>query len=165
MPLHTSWTALFNSLTTENKSGNQNIAGFITTMDFEVNSNRKMTQLNQPFNVIPVANNTKGITVLYNPHIFGGTLLRPTNKVGCLVGTGPVSIPSLSTTEQRYSPSRKSSPPLRTSMLASPLTTCPLSPPRTMLQASSTSKLLGVSFLLPFLPNAILAKDSLPPLP
>jgi len=40
-----------------------------------------------------VATSTRGITVLHNPHNFGGTLLRPTNNVGCLFGTGPVSIP------------------------------------------------------------------------
>ena len=93
MHLHTSWTALFNSLTTVNESGNRNIAGFTGAMDFEANSNGKMMQLIQPFNVILVANSTRGITVLHNPHNSGGTLLRPTNKVGCLVGTGPVSIP------------------------------------------------------------------------
>ena len=80
-------------MTTVNKSGNRNIPGFTGTMDFETNSNEKMTQLNQPFNVILVATSTRAITVLHNPHNFGGTLLRPTNKVGCLIGTGPVSIP------------------------------------------------------------------------
>jgi hypothetical protein len=46
MLLHTSWTALFNSLTTVNGSGNRNIAGFTGAMDFQTNSNEKMTQLN-----------------------------------------------------------------------------------------------------------------------
>jgi hypothetical protein len=41
MPLHPSWTALFNSLTMVNNSGNQNIAGFTGAMDFEANSNKK----------------------------------------------------------------------------------------------------------------------------
>ena len=93
MPLHASWTALFNSLTTVNESGNRNIAGFTGAIDFEANSNEKLTQLNQPFNIILLENSTRGIAVLHNPHNFGGTLLRPTNKVGCLVGTDPVSIP------------------------------------------------------------------------
>ena len=38
---------------------------------------------------------TRVITVLHNPHNSGGTLLHPTNKGGCLVGTGPVSIPNI----------------------------------------------------------------------
>ena len=41
MPFHASWTALFNSLTNVNKSGNRNIAGFTGAMDFEANSNEK----------------------------------------------------------------------------------------------------------------------------
>jgi len=41
MLLHTSWTALFNSFTTVNESGNRNIAGFIGAMDYEMNSNKK----------------------------------------------------------------------------------------------------------------------------
>ena len=40
-----------------------------------------------------MAISTRVITVLHNPHNFGGTLLRPVNKVGCLVRTDPVSIP------------------------------------------------------------------------
>ena len=75
MPLHASWTALFNLLTTVNESGNRNIAGFTGAMDFEVNSNQKMAQLNQPFIVILVASSTRGITPLHTPHHFGGTLL------------------------------------------------------------------------------------------
>ncbi len=43
MILQASWTALFNSLTTVNKSGNRNIANFTGTMDFEANLDVKMT--------------------------------------------------------------------------------------------------------------------------
>jgi len=93
MLLHTSWTALFNSLTLVNESGNRNIAGFTGGMDFATNSNEKIAQLNQSFNVIIVATSTRAITVLHKSHNFGGTLLCPTNKVGCLIGTGIVSIP------------------------------------------------------------------------
>ena len=76
-----------------NQSGNRNIAGFTSAMDFKANANKKMMQLNQPFNVVLVANNTRRIIILHNPHNFGETLLHSTNKVRCLVGTSPVTIP------------------------------------------------------------------------
>jgi len=163
MHLHTSWTALFNSLTTVNESGNRNIAGFTGAMDFEANSNGKMTQLNQPFNVILVANSTRGITVLHNPHNSSGTLLRPTNKVGCLVGTGPVSIPVIVNHGAALLSIQEIVPTIED--INACLTVDDLSALPTDNAASVINlEALNSFFLAPFLRNAILAADSLSPL-
>jgi hypothetical protein len=88
-----SWKALFNSLTTVDESGKQNISGYTCTMDFEANSNLKMMQLNQAYGFLFTATYMKEIIILHNPNSFGGNLLHPTNKVGCLVKMGPTAIP------------------------------------------------------------------------
>jgi hypothetical protein len=88
-----SWKALFNLLTTVNKSGNQNITGFTSAMDFKANFGKKMMQLNQAYIILLVVNSTRKITILHNLHNFGGTLLHPMNKVGCLVQMGPTAVP------------------------------------------------------------------------
>ncbi len=93
MTLHASWNALFKLLTTVNKSGNQNIAGFTGAMDFKANPDVKMPQLNQAYNFLLMANSTREVTILHNPYNFGRTLLCPTDKVGCLVGKGPSAFP------------------------------------------------------------------------
>jgi hypothetical protein len=93
MTFHASWNALFNSLATANESGNRNVAGFTGAMDFEVSLDAKMMSLNQPYGLLLVADNKKEVIILHNPHNFGGTLLCPTNKVGCLVSTGPAAVP------------------------------------------------------------------------
>jgi hypothetical protein len=41
MPLQNNWKAHFHSLTTVNKSGDQNIAGFIGAMDFKASQDKK----------------------------------------------------------------------------------------------------------------------------
>jgi hypothetical protein len=93
MTFHTSWKALFNSLTAVNKSGNRNITGFTGVMDFEANLAIKMMRLNQPYGFLLVANSMREITILHNLHNFGGALFRPTNKVGRLARMGPTSVP------------------------------------------------------------------------
>jgi hypothetical protein len=164
MPLHTSCTALFNSLTTVNESGNQNIAGVTGTMDFEANANGKMTQLNQPFNIILVVNSSRGITVLHNPHNFGGTLLRPMNKVRCLVGTCPVSIPVIADHGAALLSIQEIVPTIED--IIAGLTVNNLSALPTPDNATGIINLdsLRSFFLAPFLCNAILAVDSLSPL-
>ena len=93
MILQASWTALFNSLTVVNESDNSNIASFTGAMDFKANLNVKMMQLNQPLGFLLMANSLKELTIIHQPHNFGGTLLYPTNKVGCLVWSGPNATP------------------------------------------------------------------------
>jgi hypothetical protein len=106
MTLHASWDALFNLLTTVNKSSNQNIAGLTGTMDFEANPNVKMAQLNQVYNFLLMANSTKEVTILHNSYNFGGTLLCPMDKVGCLIGKGPSAFPIIVNHQSPFAPSR-----------------------------------------------------------
>jgi hypothetical protein len=40
-----------------------------------------------------MANSMREVTILHNPYNFGGTLLQPMGKVGCLVGKGPSTFP------------------------------------------------------------------------
>jgi hypothetical protein len=94
MTFHASWKALFDLITTVNKSGNQNVAGFTGAMDFEASLEVKMMRLDQPYGLLLAANNKqKEVSILHHPHNIGGTLLCPTNKVGCLIGIGPSSVP------------------------------------------------------------------------
>jgi hypothetical protein len=86
MHLHASWKALFASITAVNKAGDRNVDGFTGAMDLEASLGEKMTKLVQPFGLLLAANNKKGIAILHHPHNFGGTLPRPSNKVGCIVG-------------------------------------------------------------------------------
>jgi hypothetical protein len=76
-----------------NKSGNQNIAGFTSVMDFEANPGVKMAQLNQTYNFLLMANSTRKVTILHNPYNFGGILLCPMDKVGCLIQKGSSAFP------------------------------------------------------------------------
>ncbi len=93
MHLHASWKALFASITTVNEAGNRNVAGFTGAMVLEASLAKTMTKIVQPFGLLLAANEKKGITILHHPHNFGGTLLRPSNKVGCLVGVGSSAVP------------------------------------------------------------------------
>ena len=98
MHLHISWNALFTSITMVNEAGDRNVAGFTGTMDLEASLGEKMTKLVQRFGLLLAANEKKGIAILHHPHNFGGTLLRPSNKVGCLVGVGSSAVPVVLTT-------------------------------------------------------------------
>ena len=93
MIFHNSWTAYFLSITAVNESGDRNIPGFTGAMDFESSADEKMTALNEPNGFILVANHKKEIVLLHNPNNFGGTLLRPTHKIGCLLGVGHNATP------------------------------------------------------------------------
>ena len=93
MNLHASWKSYFLSLTASNESGDRNIPGFTGTMNFESSVNVKMTTLNEPNGVLLTANNRQEIVLLHNPNNFGGTLLCPTDKVGCLLGVGHNATP------------------------------------------------------------------------
>jgi hypothetical protein len=93
MQLRASWKALFALITTVNKAGDRNVAGFTGAMDLEASLEVKMMKLVQPFGLLLAANNKKEIAIIHHPHNFGGTLLCPSNKVGCLIGVGPSAIP------------------------------------------------------------------------
>jgi hypothetical protein len=93
MHLHASWKALFASITTVNEAGDRNIAGFTGAMVLKASLTKKMTKIVQPFGLLLAANEKKGITILHHTHNFGGTLLSPSNKVGCLIGVGSSAVP------------------------------------------------------------------------
>jgi hypothetical protein len=40
-----------------------------------------------------MSNSTREVTIPHNPYNFGGTLLYPMDKVGCLIGKGPSAFP------------------------------------------------------------------------
>ena len=89
MILHASWKAIFTALNVINESGNRNIAGFTDAMDAGANLKVKMMWLSQPLGLLLIVNNSKEVSIIHHPYNFGGTLLRPAHKVGCLVGMGP----------------------------------------------------------------------------
>ncbi len=82
MILHAPWIALFNLLTLVNKSGNKNIAGLTSAMDFEASLDVKMTRLDQPLGFLLMANFSKEVTIIHHPQNFGGTLLCPKHRGG-----------------------------------------------------------------------------------
>jgi hypothetical protein len=165
MTLHASWNALFNLLTTVNKSVNQNIAGFTGMMDFNANPKLKMFQLNQDYNFLLVANSTREVTILHNPYNFGRTLLCPTDKVGCLVGKGPSAFLVIVNNQASLCSIQVTVPP------AGDITNCltidnfaALPTPTATRRGPSNLNGLSSFFPAPFLCNAILAEDSASPL-
>jgi hypothetical protein len=76
-----------------NEAGDRNVAGFTGAMVLKASLAKAMMKIVQPFGLLLAANKKKGITILHHPHNSGGTLLRPSNKVGCLVGVGSSAVP------------------------------------------------------------------------
>ena len=148
-----------------NKSGNQNIVGFTGAMDFKANLDIKMMQLNQPYLFLLVANSMREITILHNPHNFGGSLLRPTNKGGCLVRTAPTSIPIIVDHQMALLSIQEIVPSIKDidnytmvdKLAALPI---PLAGGGSLINLEA----LRSFFPTPFLCNAILATDFLSPL-
>jgi hypothetical protein len=165
MTFHASWKALFDSITTVSESGNRNVAGFTGAMDFEASLDVKMTRLDQPYGLLLAANDKKEVSILHHPHNFGGTLLRPTNKVGCLVGIGPSAVPII----VDHNGALRS-----IQAIVSPIEDIVGCPTGDNLTALLTPPVNGVGlvnlealscfFLAPFLCNVILASNSLSPL-
>ncbi len=163
MILQASWTAFFNLLFAVNKSGNRNLPGFTGGMDFEANLNVKMTRLNQPLSFLLVVNDSKEVTIIHQPHNFGGTLLHPTDKVRCLVRTGPNATPIV-LNHQSALQSVQAIVPSITDIRAC-LTVNVLAALATP-AADGLVNLKGLNsfFPAPFLCNAILSADSSSPL-
>ncbi len=150
MTLHASGNILFNSLTTVNKSGNQNIAGFTGAMDINANPELKMLQLN---------------IILLNPYNFGRTLFCPMDKVGCLVRKGPSSFPVIVNHQAALCSIQVTAPP--TGDITNCLTIDDLSAlPTPTATRCGLSNLNNLSSFFPalFLCNASLAEDSASPL-
>jgi hypothetical protein len=113
----------------------------------------------------PRGKQKKGASILHHPHIFGGTLLRPTNKVGCLVGIGPSAVPVIVDHIAALRSTQAIVPPIKDILgcpTADNLAALPTPP-------ADGNGLVNLEVLLcfipaPFLCNAILASDSLSPL-
>jgi hypothetical protein len=160
---HASWKALFTALNAVNESGNRNIAGFTNAMDAGANLEVKMTRLSQPFGLLLIANNSKEVSIIPHPHNFGGTLLRPTHKVECLVGMGPNA--TLVILDHRSALGHVTAvvPPIgdiKACLTAEALAALPIPRP------CGVVNLEGISCFIPapFLRNAILSADSFAPL-
>jgi hypothetical protein len=165
MTSHASWKALFYSITTVNESGDRNVTGFTSAIDFEASLEVKMTRLDQPYGFLLAANEKKEVSILHHPHNFGGTLLRPTNKVGCLIGFGPSAIPVIVDHIAALRSTQPIVPPIEDIVgcpTADNLAALPTPP-------ADSGGLVNLEALLcfilaPFLRNATLTSDSLSPL-
>jgi len=164
MPLQNNWKAHFRSLTTVNESGDRNIAGFNGAVGFEASQDKKMTTLHQSNGFYFTANLRNVILFLHNPTNFGGTLLRPTDKVGCLVGIGSKAIPAIVDHQVAL---------LSIQKVVSPITDIDACNTIDELNALPTTpeiggivNLEGLQTFFPafFLRNAILVEDTFPPL-
>jgi hypothetical protein len=164
MILHASWNALFNSLTAVNESGNRNIAGFTGAMNADTDIDVQMMRLTQPLGPILLANNSKEVSIIHHPHNFGGTLLCPTHKVGCLVGMGPNTTPVVLDHQSAINPVNVIVPPIED--IQACLTTGDLKALLTPRTRGGTANLNGINcfFPAPFLRNAILLEKSPSPL-
>ncbi len=163
--LHASWNALFNLLTMVNKSGNRNITSFTGAIDFKANPDVNMARLNQACNFLLMANSKREVTILHNPYNFSGTLLHPTDKVGCLVGKGPSALPCIVNHQAALCSIQVTVPPAWD--IANCLTVdnfaALLTPPATCHSITNLKSLSSFS-PAPFLCNAILAADLASPL-
>jgi hypothetical protein len=163
MILHAFWKALFTALNAVNESGNQNIAGFTNAMDTGANLEVKMMWLSQPLGLLLIVNNSKEVSIIHHPHNFGGTLLRPTHNVGCLVGMGPNATSVV--LDHRLALGHvtavvPSIGDIKACLTAETLAALPIPRPRGVVN------LEGINCFIPapFLRNAILLADSLAPL-
>jgi hypothetical protein len=158
MILHASWKALFTALNAVNESGNRNIAGFTGAMDAEANLEVQMTRLTQPLGLLLIVNNSKKVSIIHHPHNFGGTLFRPTHKVGCLVGMGPNATSVILDHRLALSPVTAVLPPIgniKACLTAEALAALPIPRPHGVVN------LEGINCFIPapFLRNAILLAD------
>jgi hypothetical protein len=163
MTLHNSWKSFLLSLTAANESGDRNIPGFTGAMNFESSADEKMTALNEPNGVLLTANNRQEIVLLHNPKNFGGTLLRPTDKIGCLLGVGHNAMPVIIDETAALQPLQVAVPPLAEIAACSSIDD---------LRALATPAVNGlvnleainIFFPAPFLRNAILNENISSPL-
>ena len=163
MILQASWNSLFNSLNEVNESGKRNIAGFTDAMDAEANINIQMTRLTQPLGLLLIANNSKEVSIIHHSHNFGRTLLRPTHKVGCLVGMGPNATPVILNHRSALSPVTAVVPPIadiKACLTADELAALPIPCSRGVVNLKGINCFISA----PFLRNAILSANLFAPL-
>jgi hypothetical protein len=164
MQLQNNWKAHFRSLTTVNESGDRNIAGFTGAMDFKASQDTKMTTLNQSHAFLLTANLRKEILFLPNPTNFGGTLLRPTDKVGCLVGIGSKAIPTIVKHQAALLSIQKVVPSITNIDACTTIDELNALPTPPEIGGIVNLEGLQTFFPAPFLPNAILPEDTFSPL-
>lgn len=90
MPIVTkdTWKLWFASLS-ENDEGNRNMVAFTNALNAGRSDTEKIKTLTDNKNyVFLAADRKKSIKIFHSPINFGGTMLRPTNKVVCLTGMG-----------------------------------------------------------------------------
>ena len=84
-----SWKQHFISLP-GNEQGNKNMEAFGEAMSSENSDEARVKSLTEEVDtVILIADENREVTVIHSPKNHGGTRTRPTNKVSCLIGTGP----------------------------------------------------------------------------
>jgi hypothetical protein len=134
-------------------------------MDFEASLDIKMTSLDQPYGLLLVANKKKEVSILHHPHNFGGTLLRPTNKVGCLIGIGPSAVPIIVDHNGALRSIQAIVSPIE-DIVGCPTVDNLAALPTPPINGGGLANLEALScfFPAPFLCDAILASDSLSPL-
>jgi hypothetical protein len=134
-------------------------------MDFEASLEVKMTRLDQPYGFLLAANEKKEVPILHHPHNFGGALLHPTNKVGCLVGIGPSAIPVVVDHIAALRSTQAIVPPIE-DIVGCPTADDLAALPTPLANGSGLVNLEALSCFIPtpFLHNAILALDSFSPL-
>jgi hypothetical protein len=131
-------------------------------MDFKASLKLKMTRLDQPYGFLLATNKQKEVSNPHHPHNFGGTLLRPTNKVGCLIGIGPSAFPVIVDHIAALCLTQAIVPPIED------IVGCPTADDLAALPTPPTNggglvnlEVLSCFIPAPFLHNAILALDSL----
>ena len=132
-------------------------------MDAEANLKVQMTRLTQPLGLLLIVNNSKEVSIIHHTHNFGGTLLCPTHKVGCLVGMGPNATLVVLDHRSALSPVIAFVPPIgdiKACLMAEALAALPIPCPRGVVN------LEGINCFIPapFLHNVILLADSFAPL-
>lgn len=89
----TSWSDYFTMSRPDNEKGNQNISIYTKAWGQNLSPATKLALLINNPNTIILAADTKGrILTLHSFTNMGGSLLRPANKIVCLIGYGQTAI-------------------------------------------------------------------------
>ena len=86
---HSTWKAFF-AARVENEIGNKNTSVYTEAWSPDKNDNMRFQSLiSDPDNVLLATDSDNMIHTLHSFKVVGGTLLRPTAKLICLLGSGP----------------------------------------------------------------------------
>jgi hypothetical protein len=132
-------------------------------MNFESLVDKKMMALNEPNGFLFTANLKKEIALLHSPKKSSGTLLCPTNKIGCLLGIGHNAMPIIIDATAALQP-------LQVVILSlAKIVACSLidelrALPKPATNGTVNLKAINVFFPAPLLRNTILNKENSSPL-